>query len=171
MAINKQPGAWALIFCPTTGTFLLGKRSPTVNKPGLWNLFGGRIDPQESPLSALLRELHEETAFAVSSNGAVDYGGAVTSVPTPLGFVDGLRQLHYYLLVVDREAAPDLNAEHSEYAWFAPGQFPAELNRPTRIAVNIGLIQKALQTTQPNADSDLDVDADQADMDSDDGDS
>jgi 8-oxo-dGTP pyrophosphatase MutT (NUDIX family) len=166
MAINKQPGAWALIFCPQTTTFLLGKRSPTVKKPGVWNLFGGRIDDQESPLAALLRELHEETGFGVSAIGAVDYGGQLV-VPTPHGFVDGLRQLHYYLLIVDSEQAPSLNAEHTEYAWFAPGAFPPDLNRPTKIAINIGLIQKALQIAKPGSadDATLSLDADTSDGD------
>ncbi|MBV8464841.1 MAG: NUDIX hydrolase [Burkholderiales bacterium] len=167
MAINKQPGAWALIFCSQTGTFLLGKRSPAVKKPGVWNLFGGRIDERESPMAALLRELHEETGFGISAAGAVDYGGP-SAIPVPLGFVDGLRQLHYYLLIVDREAVPSLNAEHTEYAWFAPAAMPPDLNRPTRIAINIGLIQKALHIAQPNTDSDLDMDVDPTDMDGDD---
>ena len=32
-----QPGAWAVIYCATTGKFLMGKRSAKVNKAGAWN--------------------------------------------------------------------------------------------------------------------------------------
>ena len=38
-----QPGAWAVIYCATTGKFLMGKRSAKVNKAGAWDLFGGRV--------------------------------------------------------------------------------------------------------------------------------
>ena len=53
----NQPGAWAVIYCATTGKFLMGKRSAKVNKAGAWNLFGGRIDNGERPRQALVRDL------------------------------------------------------------------------------------------------------------------
>lgn len=61
----NQPGAWAVIYCATTGKFLMGKRSAKVNKAGAWNLFGGRIDNGERPRQALVRELGEEAGLNI----------------------------------------------------------------------------------------------------------
>lgn len=145
MKVNKQAGVWAIIHCPSNGTFLFGKRSDTVNKPGVWNFFGGHIDPGETPHQALVRELAEETGIERSSDDLVHFGGVSDTDIQGLGYVEALRELHYYLLVVDHEFAPRLNHEHSEFRWFKPDKLPHNLNRPSAIAVNIGLIQKALQ--------------------------
>jgi 8-oxo-dGTP diphosphatase len=145
LKINKQAGVWAIIHCPSTGTFLFGKRSDTVNKPGVWNFFGGHIDPDETPHQALLRELAEEAGIERSGDDLVHFGGVSDADIQGLGYVEALRELHYYLLQVDHEFAPRLNHEHSEFRWFKPDKLPHNLNRPSAIAINIGLIQKALQ--------------------------
>lgn len=144
MALNKQSGAWVVIFCPGTQSFLLGKRSQTVKKPGIWNFFGGRLNPDEDAPTAVRRELFEETGFRSTESGAIEYGGPAPGELIELGFVDGLRKLHYYLLLTETEVAPTLNLEHAEYCWFTPDKFPYRLNRAANIAVNIGLVQKAL---------------------------
>jgi len=145
LKVNKQAGVWAIIHCPSTGTFLFGRRSDTVNKPGVWNFFGGHIDPGETPHQALIRELSEETGIERSSDDLVHFGGVSDTDIQGLGYVEALRELHYYLLQVDHEFEPQLNHEHSEFRWFKPDKLPHNLNRPSAIAVNIGLIQKALQ--------------------------
>ncbi len=63
----NQSGAWAVIYCPSTGKFLMGKRSAKVNKAGAWNLFGGRIDVGERPRQGLLRELGEEIGISIKA--------------------------------------------------------------------------------------------------------
>lgn len=44
------------------GKYVLQLRddSPTISAPGQWSLFGGRIDPGESALEAIKREISEE---------------------------------------------------------------------------------------------------------------
>ena len=145
MKLNKQAGAWAIIYCPSAGSFLFGKRSETVNKPGVWNFFGGHVDPGETPRQALLRELSEEAGIERSGEDLVHFGGISDDEIQGLGYVEALRELHYYLLLADSEFAPRLNDEHSEFRWLKPNNLPHNLNRPSAIAINIGLIQKALQ--------------------------
>jgi len=149
MTYNSQAGAWAVIYCPAKGTFLLGKRSALVNKPGLWDFFGGHVDAGEDPRKALTRELTEEAGLDVTSNDLVSFGGVTGPDIQAIGHVEALRELHYFLLVADREIEPRLNEEHSEFRWFKPGKLPHSVNRPTAIAFNIGLIQKALLVASP----------------------
>ena len=148
MKFNSQTGAWAIVYCPATGTFLFGKRSSRVNKPGLWNFFGGHVDEGESPRQAVQRELFEETGLRVEDSQLIGFGGARGAEVHELGYVEALRELHYFLLLTEREVEPELNEEHSEFRWFKPDKLPRGVNRPTAIALNIGLIQKALLLTE-----------------------
>lgn len=147
MKFNSQAGAWAIIYCRATGTFLFGKRSAAVNKPGLWNLFGGHLEEGETPIAAMTRELEEETGLVVGDGALASFGGVSGAEMPALGHVDALRDLHYFLLVTEREIEPRLNPEHSAYRWCKPDKLPRNVNRPTAIALSIGLIQKALLLT------------------------
>lgn len=151
MNFNNKAGAWAIIHCPSSGTFLLGKRSASVNKPDLWNFFGGHIDPGENPREALRRELAEEVGAELAEGDLIGFGGIGGAEIRDLGYVEALRELHYFLLLTEREIEPRLNEEHSEYRWFHPDKLPHKVNRPTAIALNIGLIQKALQVAEDSA--------------------
>jgi 8-oxo-dGTP pyrophosphatase MutT (NUDIX family) len=51
------------------GKYLLQKRDPKPDiwYPGFWGLFGGGVEPDEAPLDALARELHEELELTAAS--------------------------------------------------------------------------------------------------------
>lgn len=59
---NPDGHAAAAIIVSESGNFLLQHRDdkPGIWFPGFWGLFGGAIDPGETPESALARELDEE---------------------------------------------------------------------------------------------------------------
>jgi 8-oxo-dGTP diphosphatase len=132
-------GAWAVIYCAVTETFLFGKRSAAVNKGGAWNFFGGRIDGGELPRAALTRELAEEAGLKIEPADLIE----LDCLPGKSG--DGLfvRKMNYFLLLRDSEFAPSLNFEHSEFRWFKHDQLPTEFNRPTLLAIENGLLEKA----------------------------
>lgn len=138
--MNIDPGAWIIIYCLKTHRFLLGKRSNQVHKPGYWNLFGGHIDPDESPHDAALRELMEETGLAPSGDQLFPLGDAGLQ---EIGYANGLREFHYFLLFADRELDPKLGPEHSQARWFPGDDLPQDLNRPTSVAIEIGMTEKA----------------------------
>jgi len=55
----------AAVILREDGSFLLGQRPEGKAYPGYWEFPGGKIEPGESPLAALERELHEELGIAV----------------------------------------------------------------------------------------------------------
>ena len=132
-------GAWAVIYCVATETFLFGKRSPAVNKGGTWNFFGGRVDRGELPRAALVRELAEEAGLKVKDEELIE----LHWVPGLSGDGSFVRDMHYYLLLLDSEFVPSLNFEHSDFRWFKHNELPAGFNRPTSIAIKGGILGKA----------------------------
>ena len=55
-----------------------------------------------------------------------------------------MRELHYYIFLTDKKPRPRLNREHSDYAWFTPDKLPEKLNRPTELAVNLGIVRQSV---------------------------
>lgn len=135
----NQPGAWAVIYCPTTGKFLMGKRSAKVNKAGAWNLFGGRIDDGERPRQALLRELGEEAGISIKPKRLAK----LDTVSRKLRSRQVERDMHYFVIRADHEFSPRLNCEHSDFRWFTAKQLPSRFNGPTSLAIKRGLLEKA----------------------------
>lgn len=64
---------------------VLTKRSTRLRAhPGQWALPGGRLDPDEAPEDAALRELHEELGLHLSADAVV---GRLDDYPTRSGYV------------------------------------------------------------------------------------
>ena len=135
----NQPGAWAVIYCATTGKFLMGKRSAKVNKAGAWNLFGGRVDNGERPRQALVRELGEEAGLNIKPQ----HLAKLRTVSRQLRSGQAERDMHYYVVKAEREFSPRLNREHSDFRWFTAKQLPSRFNMPTAVAIKQGLLRQA----------------------------
>ena len=116
----------------------MGKRSSKVNKGGAWNFFGGRIDHDERPKAALVRELNEEAGLRVKSRHLTKLHAS-----TP-GSRSGQceRDMYYFVIQAEREFTPRLNREHSDFRWFKAKQLPSRFNSPTWIAIKQGLLEK-----------------------------
>ncbi|MCC2596683.1 NUDIX hydrolase [Pusillimonas sp. MFBS29] len=136
--LASKRGAWAVIYCATTGKFLLGKRSSAVNNSGAWNLFGGRVESDEAPTKALVRELAEEAGWRVKPKRLSKLGRVAGSKNSQRV---GDRELYYYLVKVDKEFVPRLNHEHSGYGWFKHKRLPGKYNLPTAVAIELGLLK------------------------------
>jgi mutator protein MutT len=56
------------------GRFLIGRRAAGLPLEGFWEFPGGKVEPQETPAAAAVRECLEETGLAVRVTGS--YGRA-----------------------------------------------------------------------------------------------
>ncbi|MEM8637377.1 MAG: NUDIX hydrolase [Cyanobacteria bacterium P01_G01_bin.54] len=75
----------ALAILYQRGQFLLQLRDdiPGIAAPGLWAFFGGHIEPGETPMMALLREVAEEIGYTL------------TPSPYPVGIVETDRVIRH----------------------------------------------------------------------------
>ncbi len=139
--MKTRSGAWLIICCRKDGSLLLARRSKHVRKPNLWNFFGGCLDDGESPEEAVIRELWEEARIRVSARDVVKLGRRRLHEPGR----NIVRELHFYLFSTDKKPRPKLNREHSDYAWFSYDALPNKLNRPTELAVNLGIVRQSMR--------------------------
>jgi 8-oxo-dGTP diphosphatase len=73
MASSKPTIDVALgVLINASGELLLGRRPEGVFMPGYWEFPGGKLDPDETPVDALARELHEELGVEFSAPEPVD---------------------------------------------------------------------------------------------------
>ncbi|MDX6313119.1 MAG: hypothetical protein QOF44_2583 [Streptomyces sp.] len=118
----------AVILNPA-GKAFAQKRSPDRRLfPDCWDIVGGHVDPGETLLEALLREVEEETGWRVRR--------IVRSLGTSTWTGDdglGLRHEADYVIEVDSDLAnPRLEwAKHSTYDWFGPADLPRLLENRT----------------------------------------
>lgn len=97
-----------LIILNEKNEILVLKRSKTLPRPGGFDFPGGAVDKGESPASAAIRELHEETGISIINpniytsvliNESTDYA-------VILGFSGKVKDVHV-----------KLSWEHQEYQW------------------------------------------------------
>ena len=104
---------------------LAAQRSPTMSLPGMWEFPGGKVEQDESPKDALLRELQEELLCSA------EIGEHIQTTEHEYDFGIVILTTYYCSLMGDE---PRLT-EHSEIRWihvneldqldWAPADIPA----------------------------------------------
>lgn len=91
------------------GRVLFGKRSPhRLAAPGYWCPVSGRIEPGESQVDAVVREVREEVGLSVRALSKVD----------ECDTHDGTALIHWWLAApLDDAPAELLGDEHTELRW------------------------------------------------------
>ena len=95
------------------GRVLIAQRPEGKSMAGLWEFPGGKVDPGESPESALARELHEELAVLV------EVGAALSPVIWNYG-VRTIRLLPFRCRITGGELRA---IEHEKLFWCLPENF------------------------------------------------
>lgn len=107
-------------FLVKSNQFLLGKRSDTnATYPGVWDMFGGHVEPEEEPAEALKREFTEELGinptcfdlFDTIEYNDIRYGKALVYV--------------YFITKWEGGKPSICNQEHSEIKWFSRSELEA----------------------------------------------
>lgn len=105
------------IACPVLvrdGRILLGRRSPHRRSyPDCLDVIGGHLEPDETPVQALARELGEEIGLTPLRSV---YIGAI---PEPQPERYGPARLHFFAVTEWTGGEPHMrNDEHTELRWF-----------------------------------------------------
>jgi 8-oxo-dGTP pyrophosphatase MutT (NUDIX family) len=115
--------------------FLLRTQGRTADT---WGLVGGRKEPSDAtPFEALKREIEEEI-------------GKVTeikkTIPLEL-FTSNDQNFQYntYVVIVDNEFIPQLNEEHSGYAWCSYENWPKPLHQGLKASFGSKVIRAKLE--------------------------
>lgn len=150
---KKRMGAGCLLF-NAQGQVLLVR--PTY-KPG-WEIPGGVVELNESPLECCQRELAEELGLARALGGllVVDYNHAVGEKTEALMFIfDG-----GVLTSVEIESIRLLAGELSEYRFFPPESLPPEMSPALRRRVQAAGRQARAGTGAYMQDESLNINID-----------
>lgn len=106
------------MYSPERKEFLLVKRADTKEQhPGMWEFPGGKVDEEETPKEAALREMREETGLT----GEVIRSGE----PDVVDYPGESYRIYPFLVMVDEESV-SLSPEHSDFRWIKSerlGQF------------------------------------------------
>ena len=109
----------ALIRANDTGRYLFLLRNGA-KFDGTWGMPGGKINPNESTIACLRREIHEEIGLDVTNLKTIPLE-TYTSV-------DKYFIYHTFLVIVDNEFIPVLNNEHRAWAWCNISDVPRPLH-------------------------------------------
>lgn len=94
----------------TASRVLLGLRKPGAPRAGLWEMPGGKIEPDETPRQALEREWREELGVTVKAGESID--------------IATIELEHVYVIYLYEVRSSEMRAaraiDHVELAWVDP---------------------------------------------------
>ncbi|WP_432542731.1 NUDIX domain-containing protein [Kineococcus sp. SYSU DK002] len=84
--VRQRLACYAVVV--SDGALLLTRLSARTPSPGRWTLPGGGVDHGEHPLSAVVREVHEETGMDVRVTGLAEIGAEHFTGRSPRGVLE-----------------------------------------------------------------------------------
>ncbi len=107
---------------------LLAKRNNQGAFPGMWSIFGGKLEEGESTMEGAKREFFEETAVDIKGKD-LKFVGLIPRHTRDGKKIKGL--MYVYLLEVDNCVEPDLGSaidgeEHTEWKYFDLSEIESE---------------------------------------------
>ena len=108
--------------------------------PSSWALPGGKIETGETLITAMQRECEEELGFMPAYTRLIPLEKFTSA---DQGFV-----YHTWFCAVDNEFQPQLNHEHTGWAWIASGQWPRPMHPGLWSMVQVEAIQGKIQQAE-----------------------
>jgi 8-oxo-dGTP diphosphatase len=121
--VKQFRGVGGIIVSEDTGNVLTVLRSPQESNPYTWTFAGGRVELDETPSEALLRELEEELQLK-----------KIKKILPLHRYQTRTKDFTYdtYIVLVNTEFIPKLNWENTGYAWTKIECLPSPLHPKTR---------------------------------------
>jgi 8-oxo-dGTP pyrophosphatase MutT (NUDIX family) len=130
-------GVW--FYSVSTHTYLYLMRDDP-RHPGSWGLPGGKIEPGETIMSAMIRECEEELGYMPDYMKLIPLEKFTSS--------DGGFMYHTFFCTVIDEFRPALNCEHVGYAWIKSGTWPKPLHPGLWSTINFDAVKDKIQIMQ-----------------------
>lgn len=131
--------AGVLFYSLKTKRFLFLLRNNTRTK-NTWGLPGGKINNDENVMSGLQRELREELG---------SYPSIIKQIPLEtFTSMDDEFKYHSFIFIVENEFLPNLNSEHSGYAWAELEKYPRPLHPGVFQSFNTEIISEKIKMVQ-----------------------
>lgn len=108
--------------------------------PDTWGLPGGKIDSGEALMDAIVRECQEELGSMPAYIRLVPLEKFTTA--------DGGFSYHTFFCSVPTEFVPQLNHEHTGWAWIASGTWPKPMHPGLWSTVNFDAVRNKIQTIE-----------------------
>lgn len=106
----------AALFVCAERALVLRRLATDSDLPGVWELPGGRVEPSESVVEGLRREIDEETGLTLAAepklSGWFDYRNSQGSLSRQFNF----------LVELPHEVTPTRHPEHDAYQWVDAAQ-------------------------------------------------
>lgn len=129
----------ALIYCAKTRRYLFLLRNGSKHN-GQWGLVGGKVEPGETVVQGLQREIQEEL------NGVIK---DAKIIPIEQYTSDNDKFVfHTFLISVDEEFVPELNHEHRGYCWVHLEDHPKPLHPGVWRSFNFAVIVDKIKTME-----------------------
>lgn len=91
--------------------YLLLQRSAASPEPLRWGIVGGKIEPNETPIDALQREVFEETAINLTTSKIIYLTSCFVSKPK------WHYTFHMFYYSLTQKPTVKLSSEHQDYTW------------------------------------------------------
>jgi 8-oxo-dGTP pyrophosphatase MutT (NUDIX family) len=135
--VVKAVGVW--FYCVRTRCYLYLLRNDS-KYPDTWGLAGGKVEPNETLITAVERECSEELGSMPEYQQLIPIEMFTSA--------DGGFEYHTFWCRVNHEFIPELNHEHVGYAWVQSGRLPRPLHPGLWNTVNLDAIQKKIASLE-----------------------
>lgn len=139
-SIVNAVGVW--FYAIDTGRYLYLMRDDPKH-PDTWGLPGGKIESDETMIQAIERECQEELGIMPKYLKLVPLEKFTTA--------DQHFAYHTFFCSVSTEFVPELNHEHTGWAWLNSGIWPKPMHPGLWSTVNFDAVQDKIQTIEQQA--------------------